>query len=302
MKKAILFHNPVSGDEQHSKELILSDLKKSGIECRYQSTKSGEWSDYEAINQADLLIVAGGDGTVRKFVKYLLKLTDNLNTPPIGILPFGTANNIAKTLNFSDDIAKEIPLWNINNVIEMDIGFVNREGSSDFFIEGAGFGIFPYLMKKMDEKEALLNNKETEERIKYVLKELKDIMEDYEARECTIIADGKNLSGVFIMAEFMNISSIGPNLFLTKPLLNDGKADVILIKPEDKYDFLKYVEHKLSGREYSFEFNPFRASEIEIRWDGSHVHIDDKIIETDKKELIKIKMKKNALKFFKKES
>ena len=64
MKLSTLIHNPGAGAEKYSKEQLVSRIESLGFECRYSSTKKKGWKEVES--DTDFVIIAGGDGTVRK--------------------------------------------------------------------------------------------------------------------------------------------------------------------------------------------------------------------------------------------
>ena len=96
MKIINLLHNPTAGSEDHDREELISLMEKNGFECQYSSTKEN-WKDID--EKADFIVAAGGDGTIRKITKELLDRKLSEKTWPIALLPLGTANNIAQTLN-----------------------------------------------------------------------------------------------------------------------------------------------------------------------------------------------------------
>src|SRR5688572_11098666 len=115
MKKAKVLHNPEAGEGETTRRELIKQIEAGGFKCSYSSTKQFRWENIET-DDIDFLILAGGDGTVRKVADELLdrKVTDkNL---PLGLLPLGTANNIAKTLELSDSAAKIIDGWREGNV------------------------------------------------------------------------------------------------------------------------------------------------------------------------------------------
>src|SRR5687768_16389172 len=99
MKLVHLFHNPGAGNEEHSREELTSLLEANGYECNYISTKEKGWKRFN--DKAGIVVIAGGDGTIRKVVKELLRIQPLPKPVFIGILPLGTANNIAKSLGIS---------------------------------------------------------------------------------------------------------------------------------------------------------------------------------------------------------
>src|ERR1044072_2398775 len=102
MKIARLFHNPTAGEGEHTRKKLVSLMEAAGFDCSYSSTKKKRWEKIES-KDTDFIVIAGGDGTVRKVAEELLDQKVLNKILPIGLLPLGTANNIAKTLNIPSD-------------------------------------------------------------------------------------------------------------------------------------------------------------------------------------------------------
>jgi diacylglycerol kinase (ATP) len=294
MKLAKLLHNPGAGDEEHDREDLVTLIESSGFRCRYSSTKKEDWKDFE--QDVDFLVVAGGDGTVRKITKELLdrKLLDK--TWPIGLLPLGTANNIAKTLELKDATEDLIRSWHLWQIRKYDVGRITHMEDAYFFLESFGYGVFPYLMGKMKKKG--LEEGTPEEKLAVALEVLHEIILSYEPRHCQLQIDGKDYSGNYLLVEVMNTRSIGPNLFLApgaEP--NDGVLDVVLIAETDKEKFATYIQHKLNGIEDPADFTTIRAKKIVIAWDGTHVHVDDEVVKIKKTQEVEIEIKEGLLEF-----
>ena len=65
---AILCHNPTAGAGNHSKKELLAALELAEVEAEYCSTKGDDFP--EMLKQPiELIISAGGDGTVAKVIK-----------------------------------------------------------------------------------------------------------------------------------------------------------------------------------------------------------------------------------------
>src|SRR6476659_4191599 len=150
MKIINLFHNPTAGNENHDKEELISLMEKNGFECQYSSTKEN-WKDID--EKADFIVAAGGDGTIRKITKELLDRKLSEKTWPIALLPLGTANNIAQTLNIGGSAEEIIQSWHHTHVKAFDVGRIRGLPKVDFFLESLGYGMFPYLIKKMKKVE-----------------------------------------------------------------------------------------------------------------------------------------------------
>ena len=133
--RAILFHNPTAGPKAlRKKEGILSALKLADLEVDYVSTKSDDFKS-GLKKSADFFIVAGGDGTVRKVLTQMPK-----RKTPVAILPFGTANNIARSLGIGGTAHELVESWSPQNTRRFDIGLVGGLKDDVRFIEAFGLG------------------------------------------------------------------------------------------------------------------------------------------------------------------
>ena len=295
MKIAKLLHNPNAGDEEHTKDKLVSLIEANGFECRYSSTKKKGWEDIEEDN--DFIICAGGDGTVRKIAQELLNRKILSKIWPIGLLPMGTANNIANTLEIKGENETIIKAWSAEKIKRFDVGLIYHDDDILFFLESFGYGIFPYLMKEMkkiDEDEFT----SPEEKIHQALKKMHQIVLSYESRYCHLVIDGTDYSGKFLLAEVMNTRSIGPNLYLAPTAdPGDGQLDVIVVPEADKDKFADYLLNKINGAEETFAFTGIKGKEINISWEGTHVHVDDELLKIGKSDKIKISLKEGLLEF-----
>ena len=141
MEVVQLIHNPSAGDEEHGQEELVAQIKAAGFDCRYSSTKKDNWK--ENINgEAKLIAIAGGDGTVRKVVKQVLKKEAVAKNTLLSVLAMGTANNIAKTMNAEGEASRIIQAWKEVRPRKIDIGEVENVADESFFLEGIGFGLF----------------------------------------------------------------------------------------------------------------------------------------------------------------
>ncbi|HEY1021967.1 MAG TPA: diacylglycerol kinase family protein [Flavisolibacter sp.] len=294
MKVVKLVHNPGAGDEEHGKRELVDLIEKAGFECRYSSTKKDGWKELD--DDVDIIAIAGGDGTVRKVVKLVLgrKLLDR--DLRLGVLPLGTANNIGKTLYPEINTKKIIKSWEKEKVKKLDIGRIRNLKEADFFLEGFGYGIFPYLMQEM--KAAGEEYSSPEEELRGALKKMQKIIQSYEPHNCKLEVDDTDHSGKFLLVEVMNIQSIGPNIVLS-PMADpgDGEMEVVMVPEAHKEKFAAYIEHRLGGGEDSYHFHTLKGKSINITWEGTHVHVDDELLKIEKEKPVGIQVKEGVLDF-----
>lgn len=300
MKKTTLLHNPTAGDNDFSKKELVKLIQKEGFECAYASVKEEGWDTFD--NDTDFLTVAGGDGTVRRAAKALMKRKRLDKQYPLALLPHGTANNIATALQIDGHPKDIIPHWHKYRLQPFDIGRVHGVGEDLFFLEAFGYGIFPRLMKVMSKIEGDIGDT-AEEKLKAARAVLLDIVQTYEARPCTIVADGVEHSGNYIMVEIMNIRSIGPNLVLAPDAdPGDGLLDVVMVSEASRNKFESFLLSRINNEDKEFSFSTIRARKVKVFWDGKDAHADDERLKIEKPVEVEVEILPDMLQFMLAES
>ncbi|RXF72473.1 diacylglycerol/lipid kinase family protein [Arcticibacter tournemirensis] len=277
MRIATLLHNPVAGDEAHTKDKLIALIESRGYKCHYSPVKE---QGLDHIHEdTEFIIVAGGDGTVRKVAKQLLLDKSPASHLPIALLPMGTANNIARTLGISGEPETIIRQWATMQPGTVDIWDVDNLPGARFFCEGFGFGVFPQLITEMRHHDEELSDS-PEKRMEAALSTLHDITVSYKPRHCVVIADGTDYSGDYIMVEVMNMQCIGPNLVLAYEAdPGDSYMEIVLISESEKEELARYISDRISGVESRLKCKTLKAKNVKILWDGHLVHVDDELIE-----------------------
>jgi len=295
MKNTNLLHNPTAGDNDFSEKELVKLIEAEGFKCEYASVKEDGWDNFKT--ETDFLIIAGGDGTVRRVAKALMKRKRLDKQYPIALLPHGTANNIATALQITGEAKEIAKTWHNEHLQPFDIGKIYGLGEDRFFLEGFGYGVFPRLMKVMGKIEEEIGDS-VEEKLKAALAVLYDIVLNYDAKECKIIADGVEHTGKYLMVEVMNIRSIGPNLVLAPSAdPGDGELEVVLIPETQREKFEAFILSQINGGEDEFKFTTIRAKNIELSWGGKDLHIDDERIKLEEPARINIEIQPKMLHF-----
>ncbi|MGY3765155.1 diacylglycerol kinase [Vagococcus vulneris] len=125
--RARLIYNPTSGKEQIKKNVadILSIMEQAGYEASAFPTTPEPLSAKKEAERAakagfDLLVAAGGDGTINEVINGIAPLEKR---PKMAIIPAGTTNDFARALHVPRDnmiSAAEVILK--NQTIKTDIG------------------------------------------------------------------------------------------------------------------------------------------------------------------------------------
>lgn len=296
MKYVKVFHNPEAGEGAHSKDQLIEKIKAAGFDCSYSSTKK-EMDEKRIPEKADAIIIAGGDGTVRKLATYLIDRKILAKRFLVGLLPSGTANNIARTLGIEGSTDEIIARWKDRNIKNFDVAKVDGIKKKQFFLEGFGFGVFPRLMKEMKSRKTKSDDPEKELRV--ALKKLLSIINRYKPRPCKITIDEMEYAGNFLLVEILNIRSIGPNLNIgAEADPGDGVLDVILVTESQRRELALYVENRLTyGKEETFFYTALKARKVSVQWGGKLLHMDDELVNIEKSTRIDIEVIPHVLHF-----
>jgi diacylglycerol kinase family enzyme len=279
MKKAgkliHLVHNPTAGDGRYSKKKIIELIKSHGYQCAYSSSKKKILKTIAP--ETEFIVIAGGDGTIRKTIMRLLNKKLKYKRP-IALLPFGTANNIARSLNIPKDNAKNISSWAGYNLKKFDVGQVTGLQKASYFVESFGFGLFPKLMTTLKEMNRdHINSAEGE--FEMALKALLEITRNYPPVPFKIEVNDKVIEDQAIMIEIMNISSLGPHLKLSEDAdSEDGYFDLVIVTERQRKKMEDYVLKKMEQKDPVFPIKPIRTKSLRINWKGYDVHGDDQLI------------------------
>lgn len=141
-KKARLIYNPTSGQEIMKKNVaeVLDILEGFGYETSaFQTTPTKNSARDEATRAAqagfDLIVAAGGDGTINEVVNGIAPLK---RRPKMAIIPTGTTNDFARALKIPrGNPIEATKLIGKNQIVKMDIGQAQED---NYFINIAAAG------------------------------------------------------------------------------------------------------------------------------------------------------------------
>lgn len=299
--RVTLIHNPGAGDDKQPTAGQLEALiEEAGHKIRYESTKEKGWT--KALKkEADLVVVAGGDGTVGKVARRLIG--EGL---PIAILPMGTANNISKTLGIADlAVTQLIPSWESARRIKFDVGVATGPWGERHFIEGIGAGLLCSSIPEVEDNKTIGQLKDTGVKVTYAQQIFREHLAECEALDVEATCDGEDISGRYLLLELLNMAYIGPNLFLAPDVVrNDGELDLVLLAEKHRRKLQDHIKDWQEGKPWPPEFGARRCKRLKIEWTGFKLHIDDKLWpDGDKKKqpkppaTIDIKVEPKAIEF-----
>jgi YegS/Rv2252/BmrU family lipid kinase len=129
--------NPNSRRGGASLEPVIARLRAGGVDAvieRFDTSAEVSADIARRRHEADLVIVCGGDGTINSAAKGILE-----TGLPMGIMPMGTANDLARTLGIPDDLVKAADVILAGHTSRVDLGEVN--GHPFFNVASLGLSV-----------------------------------------------------------------------------------------------------------------------------------------------------------------
>ena len=268
--RVTLIHNPGAGSQGAGDARKLENLlRQAGYEVRYQSSKDDDWKKALAW-PAELMVVAGGDGTVARVTRRMVG-----RGVPMALLPSGTANNIARSLGLLGRPFEELMRgWQDARRVKLDIGIAKGPWGERYFVEGVGAGLFARLLAHPA--------KSKKKGVEGALRRLQQFAARCEPVELSALLDDKDISGRYILLEAVNLPYVGPNLHLAHDALpGDGQLDVVMVREAERDRLLHYLEKWQENRERLAVLPSLRGKRLQIEWTGFALHIDDKLLPKD---------------------
>ena len=209
--------NPAAGN---ARDLAFwqESLRNAGVET--EAWPTGEGAATPALTEADRLLVAGGDGTVRRYVPLCLD-----SGAVLGVLPSGTGNDFARGLGISLDPDEACATVAADRVRHVDVG---RFGEH-LFLNVAHIGLGSDIAPELDAE-----TKRSWGRLSYLRRALEQLRH-HRGFRATIRCNGASVRGRWLEIAVANGSSFGGGhqFFEASPF--DGQLDVVAVRRRPLY-------------------------------------------------------------------
>lgn len=146
-RRALLVVNPRSSRAGAALDPVVDRLRRKGVEPLRADTSSREDAREQILRHAedvDLVIVGGGDGALNAAAPALME-----TGLPLGVLPLGTANDLARTLGIPTDLNLAADIIAAGHVRTIDLGLANGEA----FFNVASLGLSTELARALSPAE-----------------------------------------------------------------------------------------------------------------------------------------------------
>lgn len=261
--RILLIINPTAGQEWKRMGVdpvqVISEYFRSTDHQLDVRETTGQGDATVAAGQAvkdgyDMVIAAGGDGTVNEVVNGLV------NTQVIfSLIPLGTENVLAKEMGIPFNIHRACEFIDQAKVRRVDVGKVKDR----YFLSFAGIGLDAHAASEVPSKL-----KETLGSLAFFITGLRTAWKYRKAApRARITIDGKSENIAFWLIMVGNISSFGWKVKVTpKASMTDGLLDVCIFPKKSYLGVIRQVMSAFVGVHLMLpEIKYYKARKIEIR-------------------------------------
>jgi diacylglycerol kinase (ATP) len=253
-KAALVLINQKSRQGDADVRPALDLLRQAGVEVVEVSS-----DDHRRLQQAipehrdrvDRVIVGGGDGTLNAILDVLIE-----SRLPLGILPLGTANDLARTLDLPVDLAEAAGVIVEGRTRQIDVGCINGKHFFNVASLGLSTQVARELTRETKRRWGVLGYPIAVWRAVHKRRSFHaDIRCDqvsWRLHSIQIwIGNGRHFGGGMTVAADARI--------------DDGKLDLVSLAPRSFWELILSLAHLRWGYHDDERMRHWRGTEIEIR-------------------------------------
>ncbi|HKW44422.1 MAG TPA: YegS/Rv2252/BmrU family lipid kinase [Candidatus Eremiobacteraceae bacterium] len=237
LRSAVLIYNPESTgntSRAHSLKTILEKLVAHGIRAKTNTDTSGRsaraFAKAAVQSGESLVIVAGGDGTIEAVSSQLVG-----SQATLGIIPAGSANNLARSLGVPLDVDEACALIGAGSTRQVDVGHIlgEKKAEAKYFLETAGLGLTAIAIPA---GQAVRKN-----RLLGLPQALLKLFDSKSEAVEVILDDGRSISANSQLVTVSNAPLMGRNFLLAPSAkMDDGLLDVAVYDGMGKTELLAH--------------------------------------------------------------
>ncbi|MDX1415217.1 MAG: diacylglycerol kinase family lipid kinase [Candidatus Promineifilaceae bacterium] len=232
-----------------------------------------EIATHAAEDGYDVVVAAGGDGTIHEVVNGLV--LDRQNKTKLGIIPIGSGNDYAYALNIPDDISAAVELIFTGRPQSVDLGLVEDDrGIRELFNNNFGAGFDANVVIRVEEITRLHGF------AKYFWGVLKTLVLDFRSLPFEMQFDDEKVSeDVWFMTFGIGMRHGGGFMLTPEAKIDDDLVDTCMVQPIGRLRALMLLNSAVKGTHIDLDVVKMRQSRrIKINCaDPIPIHIDGEI-------------------------
>ena len=146
----LIIYNPTAGGHRtRALDVAVAALESAGVATTAVATEGPSHAEElarTANGNLSAVIAAGGDGTAHEVANGLMARETPL---PLGLLPYGTANCLARELGLPLSPGRAAPLLADGRTVEIPLGLTVHDRGSRFFLVMLGAGFDAHVVARL---------------------------------------------------------------------------------------------------------------------------------------------------------
>ena len=258
--RAKLIFNAIAGQPDESPQQladILTEMQNSNILTEVYMVHPNSQVEpvvRSAIKRGiNLIVVAGGDGTIDSVMGVMIG-----SSATLGIIPTGTRNNLAFNLGIPDTLPGAVALLREGRRLKIDVGSVRSGHTRRWFLEDATLGllsdIYPFADSVQHGDLTQIGNL------------LSTVVSSTPSHLRMTFEGRKRIDMSAYMVLIANMPYIGPRFQISPDVSwNDNHLDVFVFSDMSKLDLISYVVQSTSGAVEDARIKHFHVKRLTIR-------------------------------------
>ncbi len=231
-RRILIIANPVSGTGKARRlaRAVVDQLRRSGCEVEVRETlQAGDARRHAGdVRGWSAVACVGGDGTINE----LLNGLPEGEVPPIGMIPSGTANVLAKELGLPGAVEGLARVLTEGREIRWDLGLERVAGRKLLLFASTGYDAHVVHVFHSARRGPI-------RMWQYVLWGLRSILR-FRVPRITVELDGKALPAAASWVQISNVASYGgPLVFTPHARPDDGRFEVMVQRARRRRDILR---------------------------------------------------------------
>lgn len=265
--------------------LVESALHEAGLDyALVTTTRPGEGTALAATAVSegfDAVVAAGGDGTISEIANGLITAVSPQDpTLPLGIMPIGSANDLAKMMGLPLDLPAAARLIAAGHTKRLDAGCIQYDGKTHYFDNNSAIAMEPMITLEHMKISRISGE------ARYYLAILKGVIK-LKAWQMSISWDDGQYVGPTYLLSVCNGPRTGGMMIAPGALMDDGYFDIVLAPEVPKTTVISFLLKLTKGTHVQHPAITFtRTTSLKITSDpGTPLHADGEILSEAAREI-----------------
>lgn len=232
---------------------VVSCLSSSGVEYQLEQTErpwhAAELARHAALDGFDVVVAAGGDGTVNEVINGLMQArAQGHGDTRMGLIPIGRGNDFAYGAGIPQDLPSACRVLTEGFSRRIDVGYVvgGLYPQGRYFGNGVGVGFDAVVGFEAAKLKQLTGF------VAYFVAAMRTIFLFHQGPTLQLELGGENLSGQMLMVSVMNGRRMGGGFMMAPDgLIEDGMFDVCIAHQVNRARILQLIAHFIKGTQGS---------------------------------------------------